>query len=64
MTDLTAFLAGASVDAAVFELRPDYRVRLIALDGLEPRHEGLHATADDLMQVRSARRLIAAGGDR
>jgi hypothetical protein len=63
MTDRTAFLAGASVDAAVFELRPD-------LDALDPMtDEDLHAAADDLIahlgpQVRSARRLIAAGGDR
>jgi DNA/RNA-binding domain of Phe-tRNA-synthetase-like protein len=33
---LDGFLAGASVDAAVFELRPDYRALLIAVDGLVP----------------------------
>jgi len=34
--DLHSFLAGASVDDAVFALRPDYRVLLIAVDGIEP----------------------------
>lgn len=37
MTDvglLEGVLAGASVDAAVFALRPDYRVLLLAVDGL------------------------------
>lgn len=33
---LEAFLAGGSVDPAVFALRPDYRVLLLAVDGLEP----------------------------
>jgi len=33
---LQAFLATGSVDAAVFALRPDYRVLLLAVDGLVP----------------------------
>jgi DNA/RNA-binding domain of Phe-tRNA-synthetase-like protein len=33
---LEEFLAGAYVDAAVFALRPDYRVLLLAVDGLVP----------------------------
>jgi DNA/RNA-binding domain of Phe-tRNA-synthetase-like protein len=33
---LEEFLAGAYVDAAVFELRPDYRALLLAVDGLVP----------------------------
>ena len=33
---LDAFLAGARVDAEVFELRPDYRALLLAVDGLVP----------------------------
>ena len=33
---LEEFLAGASVDAAVFALRPDYRVLLLAVDGVVP----------------------------
>jgi DNA/RNA-binding domain of Phe-tRNA-synthetase-like protein len=39
MTDvgqLDGVLAGAYVDAAVFALRPDYRVLLLAVDGLVP----------------------------
>jgi DNA/RNA-binding domain of Phe-tRNA-synthetase-like protein len=39
MTDdahLHEFLAGARVEDAVFELRPDYRALLIAVDGIEP----------------------------
>jgi DNA/RNA-binding domain of Phe-tRNA-synthetase-like protein len=36
MRDLEAFLAAATVDASVFALRPDYRVLLIAVDGIEP----------------------------
>ena len=39
MTDvlqLEGVLAGAYVDAAVFALRPDYRVLLLAVDGLVP----------------------------
>ena len=33
---LGEFLAGGHVDAAVFALRPDYRVLLVAVDGLVP----------------------------
>ena len=33
---LEEFLAGAYVDATVFALRPDYRVLLLAVDGLVP----------------------------
>jgi len=33
---LEEFLAGACVAAAVFELRPDYRVLLLAVDGIVP----------------------------
>jgi len=33
--DLEAFLAGATVDPSVFALRPDYRVLLIAVDGID-----------------------------
>ena len=52
MTDVVALeevLAGASVDAAVFELRPDYRVLLLAVDGLvaSPSDQG----SDALLQA-------------
>lgn len=33
--DLDVYLAGASVDADVFALRPDYRALLLAVDGIE-----------------------------
>jgi DNA/RNA-binding domain of Phe-tRNA-synthetase-like protein len=52
MTDvgqLERVLAGAYVDAAVFALRPDYRVLLLAVDGLvtSPSDQG----SDALLQV-------------
>ena len=60
MTDLASlesFLASCSVDADVFELRPDYRVALIAVDGIEPgpgddASESLLASAE--LDVRAA----------
>lgn len=36
VSTLEGFLAGASVDAAVFALRPDYRALLLAVDGIVP----------------------------
>lgn len=36
LAGLERFLAGAEVDAAVFELRPDYRALLVAVDGIVP----------------------------
>lgn len=36
LTTLETFLAGSRVDDAVFALRPDYRVLLVAVDGIEP----------------------------
>ena len=35
-SDLQDFVDGADVDSAVFTLRPDYRVLLLAVDGLAP----------------------------
>jgi DNA/RNA-binding domain of Phe-tRNA-synthetase-like protein len=62
MTDLEAFLAGASVDAAVAALRPDYRALLIAVDGLSgPSSHASSSTGEDLL-VRaetSAAELLA-----
>jgi DNA/RNA-binding domain of Phe-tRNA-synthetase-like protein len=56
---LAGFLAGAWVDAPVFALRPDYRVVLVAADGIVPGRsdeasEGLLSRAED-----SARALLA-----
>ncbi|WP_310962522.1 B3/B4 domain-containing protein [Nocardioides terrisoli] len=36
MPDLGSFLKGAHVDRSVFELRPDYRAMLLAVDGIRP----------------------------
>src|SRR5215217_7832422 len=49
---LQDFLAGGSVDAAVFALRPDYRAMLLAVDGLVPGPSD--QTSDALLQVAEA----------
>jgi len=58
---LEDFLACACVDAAVFALRPDYRVLLLAVDGLvpSPSDQASHA----LLQVAeaAARESLEAG---
>jgi DNA/RNA-binding domain of Phe-tRNA-synthetase-like protein len=46
------FLAGACVDAAVFALRPDYRVLLLAVDGIVPGPPG--QASDALLQAAEA----------
>jgi DNA/RNA-binding domain of Phe-tRNA-synthetase-like protein len=58
---LQAFLADASVDAAVFALRPDYRALLLAVDGLVPGPSD--PTSDALLQTAEAA-AAAALGDR
>lgn len=45
MGDLAAYLAGATVDAAVYGLRADYRAVLVAADGIEP------GPSDDLSEA-------------
>ena len=54
------FLAGACVDAAVFALRPDYRVLLLAVDGIVPG-PGDQAS-DALLQAAEAAAREALGG--
>ena len=49
---LDELLAGAEVDAAVFELRPDYRAVLLAVDGLVPRPGD--PASDALLQAAEA----------
>jgi DNA/RNA-binding domain of Phe-tRNA-synthetase-like protein len=56
MTDLEAFLAGASVDEAVTALRPDYRALLIAVDGLD----GLDASTSDTRKPAAEDLLVRA----
>lgn len=46
---LLKFLDGGQVDAAVFALRPDYRVLLLAVDGLAPGPGD--QTGEDLLQA-------------
>jgi DNA/RNA-binding domain of Phe-tRNA-synthetase-like protein len=48
--DLPSFLEGAYVDNAVFELRPDYRVLLLAVDGVIP---GPSDTGSDALLLRA-----------
>ena len=49
---LQEFLAGGRVDAAVFALRPDYRVMLLAVDGLVPGPSD--QTSDALLDAAEA----------
>jgi DNA/RNA-binding domain of Phe-tRNA-synthetase-like protein len=49
---LQQFLAGAYVDAAVFALRPDYRVMLVTVDGLVPGPPD--QASEDLLQAAEA----------
>jgi DNA/RNA-binding domain of Phe-tRNA-synthetase-like protein len=58
---LDDFLAGAYVDAAVFALRPDYRVMLLAVDGIVPGPSD--QDSDALLQAAeaAARRALDAG---
>lgn len=58
-TELLSILAGATIDPAVLELRPDYRALLLAVDGIEP---GASDAASEAMLVAAeeeARRLLA-----
>ena len=63
---LEDFLAGASVDAAVFALRPDYRALLVAVDGIVPGPsdqdsdallQAAEATAREALRGRPAEQL-------
>jgi DNA/RNA-binding domain of Phe-tRNA-synthetase-like protein len=63
---LERFLAGARVDAAVFELRPDYRALLLAVEGIVPgpsdeaseqRLRAAEAAARDAMADRPVEEL-------
>jgi len=56
---LEEFLAGVSVDAAVFALRPDYRVLLLAVDEIVPGPSD--QASDALLQAAEAAAHEAAG---
>jgi DNA/RNA-binding domain of Phe-tRNA-synthetase-like protein len=58
---LEEFLAGAFVDAAVFALRPDYRVLLLAVGGLVPG-PGDQASDALLLAAEAAAREALGGG--
>jgi len=55
---LHKFLAGSRIDPAVFALRPDYRVMLIAVDGIVPGPSD--RSSEDLLQEaeRTARGML------
>jgi DNA/RNA-binding domain of Phe-tRNA-synthetase-like protein len=53
MTDLEAFLAGASLDEAVTALRPDYRALLVAADGLPDSMGDTRSTVAEDLLVRA-----------
>src|SRR5689334_17008552 len=57
---LEEFLAGARVEDAVFELRPDYRVLLLAVDGLVPGPGD--QDSDALLQAAEGAAREAFGG--
>lgn len=59
-----AFLAGCTVEPAVFELRPDYRALLIVVDGLTPTAPGDRNETVDALVVAAeahAHALLANG---
>jgi DNA/RNA-binding domain of Phe-tRNA-synthetase-like protein len=57
--DLARFLAGGRVDPAVFALRPDYRVLLVAAAGIDPGPRD--AASEELLQraERAAQEALA-----
>lgn len=59
VAQLASYLAGATVDDDVFALRPDYRVALIAVDGIVP------GPSDDASErlLAEAEESVAALGD-
>ena len=57
---LEDFLAGACADAAVFALRPDYRILLLAVDGIVPGPGD--QDSDALLQAAEAAAREALGG--
>src|SRR5215471_10479232 len=58
---LEDFLTGACVDAAVFALRPDYRVLLLAVDGLVPGPSDQDSDALLAAAEAAAREALEAG---
>ena len=59
--DLGCFLAGSRVDPAIFELRPDYRALVIAVDGIAPGPSDRHSDALLRAAEDSARQALDGG---
>lgn len=59
--DLAGFLAAASIDPAVAALRPDYRVHLLAVDGLAPGASDATSAALLARAEEHAQTLLATG---
>lgn len=60
-TSLSSFLDSARVDPAVFALRPDYRVMLVAADGITPKPGD---DASDALLARAEASAVTALADR
>lgn len=58
--ELQSVLDGASVDAAVFQLRPDYRALLVAVSGIQPGPSDTQSELLLLQAEQSARETLAA----
>ncbi|MBY4108293.1 hypothetical protein HQO82_12530 [Rhodococcus fascians] len=61
ITDLDGILAGAAIDDEVFALCPDYRVVLLAVDGLSPGPGNQDTEALLLRAEAQARAALAVG---
>jgi DNA/RNA-binding domain of Phe-tRNA-synthetase-like protein len=61
MADLEQVVASARVDDDVLALRPDYRVLLLAVDGIEPAAGDQHSERLLVAAEESARAALAAG---
>lgn len=60
MNRMRDLLDGASVDSAVFDLRPDYRVLLIGVEGTEPGPSDAHSEQLLGRAEKSAREALAS----
>src|SRR3954471_10847497 len=59
---LRSFLDGAQVGSDVFDLRPDYRALLLAVDGLTPGPDDEHSETLLRGAEQAATRLLATVG--
>ena len=61
MNDASSFLAVASIDQSVADLRPDYRAMLLAVSGIEPGPSDAMTEALLVRAETSGREVLAAG---